>query len=280
MPLEPHELADALTGRRVESLRRRGKYLVWHLDGDLHLVQHLRMSGAILCDPDPEPEHVRARIDLGSRRKRRQRAGGAADAGAAEGVAGRRAAAGAKRLVIVDQRRFGTAQLIFGEQALRELFDAKLGPEPFGEDFTAQRLWQATRGRTAPIKAFLLDQRRVAGIGNIYADEALFRARAHPRREAGTLTKPECDRLREGVIEALREGIDAKGASIDDFRHVDGVSGSFQDRFLVHRRAGEPCPRCGAEIVKLVVAGRGTYVCERCQRPPRGSRGRGGPVRR
>lgn len=244
-PLAPSELADAVRGRTVEHLRRRGKYLVWELDGELWLVQHLRMSGAVLYQPDPEPEHVRVRMQL-------------------RGPAGRRT-----RLVIVDQRRFGTAQLLFGERALRDFFATRLGPEPFEETFTADYLYRQTRDRRAPIKALLLDQRRVAGIGNIYADEALFRAMIHPARAAGTLARAQCARLREGVIEALTEGIDAKGASIDDFRHVDGVSGSFQDRFLVHRSAGEPCPRCGTEIVKILVAGRGTYVCERCQRQPR-----------
>jgi formamidopyrimidine-DNA glycosylase len=106
-------------------------------------------------------------------------------------------------------------------------------------------------------------------VGNIYADEALFRAQVHPLRAAGTLTLGQWEKLRAGVEEALAAGIDAKGASIDDFRHVDGARGSFQDRFLVHRRAGLPCPVCGTEIRKLVVGGRGTYVCEHCQPKPR-----------
>ena len=250
-PLLPQELADALTGSRVLALERRGKYLIWRLDGDVALVQHLRMSGAILCDPRPEPPHVRVRIELGGRRA----------AGAAQ--------AGCKRLVIVDPRRFGTAQLLFGSDALDEFFTARLGLEPFQEGFTAAHLQRLARGRSAPVKAFLLDQRRIAGIGNIYADEALFRAQIHPRRPAGRLTREDWERLQAGIVEALQAGIDAKGASIDDFRHVDGVKGSFQDRFLVHRRAGEPCPVCGTEVMKTVVAGRGTYVCEHCQRPPR-----------
>jgi formamidopyrimidine-DNA glycosylase len=123
------------------------------------------------------------------------------------------------------------------------------------------------KGRTAPIKAFLLDQRRIAGVGNIYADEALFRAGVHPRRPAGRLTREQYGRLRDGVVAALSAGIDARGASIDDFRHVDGVRGSFQDQFLVHLREGEPCPTCGTTVKKMVVGGRGTYVCETCQPP-------------
>jgi formamidopyrimidine-DNA glycosylase len=256
-PLAPQELERALTGRRIERLGRRGKYLLWSFDGDVHLAQHLRMTGAVLADPEPEPAHVRVRMALGARR--------GAGAGEARRV----------RLAIDDPRRFGTGELLLGTDALRAFLDARLGLEPFDADFTAERMRALARGRTTPVKAFLLDQRKVAGVGNIYADEALFRARIHPRRPAGRLTLAQWRRLREGVLEALEAGIDARGASIDDFRHIDGVRGSFQDRFLVHLRAGEPCVRCGGTVTKTVVAGRGTYVCERCQRPPRAVRPRG-----
>jgi formamidopyrimidine-DNA glycosylase len=245
-PLAPAELAAALVGRRVESLDRRGKYLLWNLSGDVHLVQHLRMTGAVLLEPRPEPPHVSARLDFGRGR----------------------------RLVVVDPRRFGTGELLLGEQALERFFATRLGVEPFGEQFTPERLRALARGRIGPIKSFLLDQRHVAGVGNIYADEALFRAYVHPLRPAGRLTREQYSLLRDAVVEALQAGIDARGASIDDFRHVDGVRGSFQDRFLVHTRAGEPCVRCGATIVKLVVGGRGTYVCEHCQPRPRRRRRR------
>ncbi len=256
-PLAPRELADALTGRRVERLRRRGKYLLWELSDGVFLAQHLRMTAAILCAPQPEPAHVRVRIALGKR----------------SGATDRRGL----RLVIVDPRRFGTAELLLGEDAMEAFFAARLGVEPLQAAFTAEHLRELARGRSAPVKAFLLDQRRIAGVGNIYADEALFRAGIHPLRPAGQLTRAQWERLRAGVIEALHEGIDARGASIDDFRHIDGVRGSFQDRFLVHRRAGLPCPRCGTTIVKLVVAGRGTYVCTRCQPRPRAIRQSGRP---
>ena len=246
-PLAPAELQDALRGRRIQSLGRRGKYLLWNLQGDVHLAQHLRMTGAVLADPDPEPGHARVRMDLGPRRK-----GGHP-----------------VRLVISDPRRFGTGELLLGSEALEEFLDARLGLEPFDEGFTAEHLREALRGRRAPIKAVLLDQRRIAGVGNIYADEALFRAGIHPLRAAGTLTRTQIVRLRDGILAALQAGIDARGASIDDFRHIDGVKGSFQDRFLVHLRAGELCPVCGGTIKKIVVAGRGTYVCERCQPRPR-----------
>ena len=253
-PLAPAELADALVGRRIESLGRRGKYLLWNLQDDVHLAQHLRMTGAILSDPDPEPPYTRVRVELGPARGRARRGAARADA---------------RRLAIVDPRRFGTGELLLGSDAVERFFGLRLGLEPFDEAFTAAHLQGLARGRTAPIKALLLDQRRIAGVGNIYADEALFRAGIHPRREAGHLTSAQHARLRETVIEALTAGIDARGATIDDFRHVDGVRGSFQDQFLVHRRAGEACGRCGSTIVKMVVAGRGTYVCETCQTRPR-----------
>jgi formamidopyrimidine-DNA glycosylase len=272
-PLAPEELADALVGRRVERLERRGKYLIWCLSDEVFLVQHLRMTGAVLCEPRPEPPHVSARIELGAG----GRPGASRASKAAPVTRGRGGGGARRRLVIVDPRRFGTGELLLGEAALEEFFAARLGLEPLDERFTAAHLRALARGRTAPVKAFLLDQRRVAGVGNIYADEALFRAGVHPLRPAGRLTGVQYARLRETVIEVLLDGIDARGATIDDFRHVDGVRGSFQDRFLVHRRAGEPCPRCGRTIVKLVVGGRGTYVCERCQPRPRGLRPRAVP---
>jgi formamidopyrimidine-DNA glycosylase len=257
-PLAPRELADALLGRRVRRLDRRGKYLVWHLSEDVYLAQHLRMTGAVLADPDPEPAHVRVRVELGPVDGAR----GSRSARAGDGRRGR-------RLVIVDPRRFGTGELLLGSEALDAFFTARLGLEPLEEGFTGEHMRVLARGRTAPIKAFLLDQRKIAGVGNIYADEALFRAGIHPLRPAGRLSAKQHARLRDTIIEALNAGIDARGATIDDFRHVDGVRGSFQDQFLVHRRAGEPCGECGRTIVKMVVAGRGTYVCERCQPRPR-----------
>ena len=239
-PLGPGEMEDALRGRTVERLGRRGKYLVWSLSEEVYLAQHLRMTGTVLCDPSPEQTHVRVRIDLGS-----------------------------SRLAIVDPRRFGTGELFLGEQSLEDFFAARLGLEPLEEAFTTEYLRGVARGRTTPVKAFLLDQRRMAGVGNIYADEALHRAGIHPLRAAGSLTAAQHERLREALVWALRAGIEARGATIDDFRHVDGVWGSFQDRFQVHRREGEACATCGRTIVKMVVGGRGTYVCERCQPRPR-----------
>ena len=240
-PLAPSELSEALEGRRIESLGRRGKYLLWNFAGDVHLAQHLRMTGAVLLEPEPEPLHTRVRLQLKPKRS----------------------------LVIVDPRRFGTGELLLGRHALDEFLSARLGVEPLEGEFTGEGLRELARGRVGPIKPFLLDQRNVAGVGNIYADEALFRARVHPLRPAGRLTREQYGALRDAVIESLQAGIEAKGASIDDFRHVDGVQGAFQNQFLVHLREGKPCVRCGTTIVKMVVGGRGTYVCEHCQPRPR-----------
>jgi formamidopyrimidine-DNA glycosylase len=246
-PSPPRPVEAELRGAEVERLDRAGKYLIWVVSGDRYLLQHLRMTGTLLYDPPAPPPHTRVLLDL--------------DDG--------------HRVVYVDPRRFGTGHLVHGAAARDEYLGARLGIEPLTSGFTAEHLRRLARGRTAPVKAFLLDQRRIAGVGNIYADEALFRAGIHPLRAAGRLTRADWERLRDGIEEALSAGIEAKGASIDDFRHVDGARGSFQDLFLVHRRAGRPCPRCGNTIRKIVVGGRGTYVCERCQPRPRRGRSPG-----
>jgi formamidopyrimidine-DNA glycosylase len=242
-PAPPEAIADALNGRRVERLGRRGKYLIVSFEDDVHLVMHLRMTGNLLLVPaDAEqPGHLRVVMDL--------------DDG--------------NRLLFVDVRRFGTGDVLLGSDALAEYFASRLGVEPLSPDFTAEALRALARGRKQPVKAFLLTQERVAGVGNIYADEALFRARIHPLRPVGTLKRPQVEALRDAVVATLEAGIDAKGATIDDYRHVDGAEGTFQDRFLVHTREGEPCPRCGSTIRKMRAAGRGTYVCPRCQPRPR-----------
>jgi formamidopyrimidine-DNA glycosylase len=242
LPLPPEEVAEAVRGRRVERLGRRGKYLVWHLEGDVHLIAHLRMTGTMLLDPALGTPYARVEFEFG----------------------------GGTRLLFCDPRRFGTGELARSSAELSAFFAARLGVEPLGEEFTAERLRELARGRRAPIKAFLLDQKSIAGVGNIYADEALFRARIHPLRPAGALKGPQLAALRDAVVEALSAGLDAGGATIDDFRHADGVMGAFQDEFLVHRRRGEPCPACGTPVRKFVAAGRGTYACERCQTRPRG----------
>jgi formamidopyrimidine-DNA glycosylase len=241
LPLAPDAVVDAVQGRRVEALSRRGKYLVWELEDDAFLLMHLRMTGTLLYDaPTGTPyERVRFALDDGH------------------------------DVRFCDPRRFGTGELALGQAARDAFFAARLGVEPLDGELTGAALARMARGRTAPVKAFLLDQRRIAGVGNIYADEALFRARIHPLRAAGRLTRGQWDAVAQAVRDALTAGLAAGGATIDDFRHADGVRGSFQDEFLVHRRRGEPCVECGTTVVKLVAAGRGTYACERCQPRPR-----------
>ena len=244
MPDPSGPVADALTGARVTALGRAGKYLIWELDADRYLLQHLRMTGALLWDPEVEPLHTRVRLTLSD----------------------------GHRIAYVDPRRFGTAHLM-GSAAERDAYlGARLGPEPLTPGFSADYLRDAARGRAAPVKSFILDQQRIAGVGNIYADESLFRARIHPLRHAGKLSPGQWADLKVAIETSLSLGIDAKGASIDDFRHVDGQRGSFQDLFLVFGRTGQPCVNCGTPITKLVVGGRGTHVCEHCQPRPRQAR--------
>jgi formamidopyrimidine-DNA glycosylase len=245
-PLAGAEVAAAVEGRRVERLGRRGKYLIWELADDVYLLQHLRMTGTLLLDPlggagGLEYTRVWLRLDDHD-------------------------------LAYTDPRRFGTGELALGRAAHDAFFAARLGLEPFDEEFTTAHLHALARTSRAPVKAFLLDQKRIAGVGNIYADEALFRARIHPLRPANRLTRTQVAALRDGVLDSLSAGIAAKGASIDDFRDPDGVAGTFQDRFLVHLREGQPCTRCGRTVRKLRAAGRGTYVCEGCQPRPRATR--------
>jgi formamidopyrimidine-DNA glycosylase len=244
LPLAPRELEAALDGRRIERLGRRGKYLVWELEDEAYLMLHLRMTGTLLLNPpEGRPAHTRVTFDLG----------------------------GEDRLQFVDPRRFGTGELALGDAALDDFFAARLGVEPFEPEFTGEHLYALASKTRASIKAMLLDQKRIAGVGNIYADEALFRAQIHPWRRADRITRKQAALLRDAIVETLQLGIDSRGASIDDFRDPEGVSGSFQDRFLIHLREGKPCVRCGGTVKKLRAAGRGTYVCERCQPRPRGA---------
>ena len=243
-PAPPAELDATVSGRRIEWLERRGKYLLMRLAEEVALVMHLRMTGNLLlvqAGEAPQRPYMRACLAL--------------DSGA--------------HVLFCDARRFGTGVVLLGDDTLERYFAARLGVEPLGPEFTTAALRALAAGKRAPVKAFLLSQEGIAGVGNIYADEALFRARIHPLRPVGTLRPAQIELLREGVVASLEAGIDARGATIDDYRDVDGERGSFQDRFLVHRREGEPCPRCGRPIRKLRAAGRGTYVCERCQPRPR-----------
>ena len=169
-----------------------------------------------------------------------------------------------RELWFTDPRRFGEAFLLDSE-GLEERFRGRVGVEPLSDEFTPELLGELAAGRTAPLKSFLLDQSGVAGVGNIYADEALFRARLHPLSPAGSMRPEHLDALHDGIVEALEAGLAGGGASIDDYRDARGEQGRMQEEFLVHTREGKPCLACGEPIRRIVVGGRSTYFCPNCQ---------------
>jgi formamidopyrimidine-DNA glycosylase len=239
-PFEPLAIAAELEGERVAALDRRGKYLIVRFESGRVLLIHLRMTGSLrhvvrgtLAD-DPHRRAV-VKLDDGS------------------------------DVTYRDVRRFGTWHLLEPEE-VDEYLQLRLGREPLDRGFTAKRLGERLEGRRAPLKAALLDQRTVAGLGNIYVDEALWRAQLHPLRTAGSLDADELARLTKAIREALRAGIARQGASLRDYSTPDGGRGRMQDRFRVYGREGEPCPRCGTPIEKIRSAGRGTWYCPNCQR--------------
>jgi formamidopyrimidine-DNA glycosylase len=241
-PEAPEAVADELQGEHVADVRRRGKYLIVVFASGRHLLVHLRMTGSfqhpVAEGPDP---HLRAVVTL--------------DDGS--DVAYR------------DVRRFGT-WLLLEPGELDAYFDERIGGEPLERAFTTARFARALAGRRAPIKGALLDQRAVAGVGNIYADEALWYARVHPERPAGELDADEVASLRRAIRRALRLGIERQGATLRDYRDANGRTGAMQLEFRVYGRSGEPCDRCGTPIAKTRVAGRGTWFCPACQPEPPG----------
>lgn len=241
-PDPPELVAASLEGESIADVRRRGKYLVVAFASGRHLLVHLRMTGNVLHPARAEHEddpHARAVVAL--------------DDGS--------------RLVYRDVRRFGTWDLLEPGELEGYFAARRLGVEPLGRAFTAAGLRRALAGRRAPVKAALLDQRAAAGIGNIYADEALWYARINPLSPAGGLDPEQVGALREGVRQALRLGIRRQGATLRDYRGADGERGRMQDEFRVYGREGEPCERCGTPIAKTRVAGRGTWYCPVCQPP-------------
>ena len=232
-------LRAALVGRRVESLGRRGKYLLFGLDDGRTFIAHLRMTGRLVwrAAQDPELDYQRARI--------------AFDDG--------------HELRWSDLRKFGTWMIV--DDAAEVV--GKLGPEPLDETFTAAFLRKLLAGRSAPVKAVLLDQRRVAGLGNIYVDEALFQARVRPDTPAGEVSRLAVGRLHLACREVLERGIENRGASFSDYVDAQGNPGSQHMYVQVFRRDGQPCYACGTMIARTIVGGRGTHYCPRCQRRPR-----------
>jgi formamidopyrimidine-DNA glycosylase len=250
----PAGFGQRLTGARIERLERRAKYLLAPLDRGETLVMHLGMTGrfevtgaphaarpggfALAAPPDPKHAHVVFETEAGA------------------------------RVTFYDPRRFGYMDLIAQAALCAHPWFRDLGPEPLGASFDAGYLAGAFEGRTAPVKALLLDQRIVAGLGNIYVCEALHRARIDPAAAGGALSRARLAKLVAAVREVLTEAIEAGGSTLRDFASAEGGLGYFQHRFLVYGREGERCLRrgCPGVIARRVQSGRSTFACARCQR--------------
>ena len=236
-PKLDHLAGADLAGRRLLRIERRGKYINCRLSDDRVLQLHLMMSGRLLlrAAADPPDRFARALFDLEDGRQLR----------------------------FCDSRRFGRAAVL--SPAQYRAFDARLGPEPLGRGFSARRLGERLAGRRAALKTALLDQRVLAGVGNIYADEALYRARIDPLRPAGSLDVPALRRLHRALRHVLRASLRLGGTTFGIYANAAGDAGAFQRMLRVFRRTGEPCPRCRTAIRRLVVGGRATHYCPRCQ---------------
>jgi formamidopyrimidine-DNA glycosylase len=241
--------ASVLIGKRIEGVDRRGKWIIIRLTKGCFLIIHLGMTGQLTKVPATEPRASHTHLIFGL-------------------------SPGKQELRFRDVRRFGSATLLTGPEVLEQYFrDAALGPEPF--DVPAAHWWERLAGTKRCLKAILLDQRVVAGVGNIYADESLFQARLHPARLGTEITRPEADRLRRAIGTVLNRAIDLRGSSIRDYVGGSGQKGNYQDRFRVYQRAGQPCPRCGTPIERIRLAGRSTHFCPCCQPPGNGAPGEG-----
>jgi formamidopyrimidine-DNA glycosylase len=228
--------ARALAGERIVAVTRRGKYAVMELQSGRLLVTGLRMTGRLVVTPAGR-EYPRAHVVIDF--------------------------TDSTRLHFADVRTFGRMRLVQAGDA----WDRGLGVEPLSDRFTPEAFIGMLAGRTSPIKAFLLDQRRIAGIGNIYACEALWEARVRPTRPARALTKAEASRLRHAIVDILQRAIAGRGTSVDDYVDADGLRGGFQNDLAVYGKHGQRCARCRTStIVRTVLAGRGTWWCRRCQR--------------
>ena len=241
--------AARVVGRRITAARRRAKYLFLDLDDGTSLMVHLRMTGRLAVAERNEPplrfEHLTIELDDG------------------------------RDLRFADQRKFGRVLHLPPDAA--SLLYARMGPEPLAPSFTADLLRTRLARRTGKLKSVLLDQRLVAGLGNIYVDEALFRARLHPERAADSLTDADVRRLHRAIRAVLREALDNRGTTFSSFQDASGETGGNQPNLRVYgRRRGEPCLRCGRPLARIVVGGRGTHLCPNCQPLDAESRGQPG----
>jgi formamidopyrimidine-DNA glycosylase len=227
---------QAVAGERIAAVRRRGKYAVIELSSGRALVTSLRMTGRLVVQDGRDPDFPGTHLVLWF--------------------------ADCARLSFADVRTFGRMRLVEAGEA----WDRELGVEPFSSGFTPEAFIGMLAGRTTPIKALLLDQRRIAGIGNIYACEALWEARIRPSWPAKALTKPAARRLHHAIVDVLHRAITLRGTSVDDYVDAGGLRGGFQNVLSVYGRLGEPCARCGRPIVRTVLGQRGTWWCRGCQR--------------
>jgi formamidopyrimidine-DNA glycosylase len=221
---------------------RRGKWIRVQLHGGWNLLFHLGMTGRLwVVDADaPDQPHTHLVFDL---------------------------CPGQRQLRFQDVRRFGVADLLTDDEWQQMLASEHLGPEPF--DLTGEELWQKARASRRCLKAILMDQSVTAGVGNIYADEALFEAGLHPARRGTTLRRDEAQRLHHALVTVLRRAIERHGSTIRTFFYGENGRGGYQNEFRVYQQTGKPCPRCGAAIRRMVLAGRSTHFCLRCQPAPR-----------
>jgi len=232
--------AAGVTDHVILDMRRRGKYLLLDLDDGSGIEVHLRMTGSLLLLPSGTPavrfEHLRILLNDG------------------------------QTLRYADQRKFG--RVVFHPELGADYLQSKLGPEPLTNQFNANYLARRLQGRTAAIKALILDQRIIAGIGNIYADEALFRSRLHPLQPGGTLTSAEILSLTRSIKYVLRQGVENRGTSFSSYRDGYGQEGANQFRLRIYGRgrSNDPCPRCGGPLTIVEAGGRSSHVCVRCQR--------------
>lgn len=239
-PVRPRELARRSTGRTVEALRRRAKYLLIDLEGGQTVVVHLGMSGRLTLVPGEAPlephEHVALHLASG------------------------------RRLRLRDPRRFGLLFALPAREIPGDPHFAHLGVEPLEPGFTGGLLAREASGRRGPVKPFLMDATVVVGLGNIYATEALFRAGVHPLRSVSRISPARWDRIAEASVAVLRQAIHEGGTTLNDFADGEGRSGYFQVLLGVYDREGEPCLACKAPVRRIVQAGRSTFYCPRCQR--------------
>ena len=252
----PPRFSERLTGREVRRLWRRAKYLLADLDGDETLVIHLGMSG---------------RLSVYAQGKDRRLGGYVYDT--APAAAGRgphdhvvMETDAPAEIVFTYHRRFGLMLLIETEKLSGHPLFKRLGVEPLSKDFTDAWLLHVLQGRRTPIKSALLDQRTIAGLGNIYVCEALYRARISPKRTAARIDPARAETLARAIRSVLRDAIKAGGSSLRDYARTDGALGEFQHRFAVYDRDGQPCPNCGGKVKRIVQSGRSTFYCPTCQR--------------